>query len=119
MNDLSRQRAALLGTSAVTVLLLVVAAAGWALLPVEEVSGTVDDVGADYVVLNDMRFSVNGDTEFEEGYGSLSDVQTGDQAEVEYEARGNENVALGIEKGGDDGEEGDDDDDEGEDNGDY
>lgn len=76
----------------------------------QEVSGSVSEVGADFLVVSDTTLQVNGNTEFEEGYTALSDVQTGDQAEVEYETQSDgTNVALEVEK--DDGDEGDDDDD--------
>ena len=66
-----------------------------------EVSGAVEEVGADYLVVEANRYTVTESTTFE-GVSSLADIDVGDEVEVEYEENGSSRTALEIESGPDD-----------------
>lgn len=65
----------------------------------KEIEGVVEAVGEDFVTVDGVRYTVTNETDFEEGYTSLSDVAIDDQVEVEYEEHNGERVALGVEPG--------------------
>lgn len=62
----------------------------------QEVTGTVEQVGTDFLTVDAIRYAVTADTEFE-GFTGLADLEVGDEVGVEYEDRSGERVALEIE----------------------
>jgi hypothetical protein len=62
----------------------------------QEISGTVEEIGDDFVVVDGTTYTVTADTEYE-GYTGLDDIAVGDPVDIEYEDRSGERVALEIE----------------------
>ncbi len=62
----------------------------------QEITGTVEEVGANYLTVDATRYAVTPQTEFD-GYARLSDISVGDRVKVEYEERNGERFALEIE----------------------
>ncbi|MDX1531651.1 MAG: DUF5666 domain-containing protein [Rhodothermales bacterium] len=62
----------------------------------QEVEGTVEAVGDDFLTVDAIDYAVTADTEFE-GYTGLDDIEVGDEVEIEYEERDSGRVALEIE----------------------
>ncbi len=62
----------------------------------QETTGTVEQVGTNYLVVDAIRYAVTPQTEFD-GYARLADVSVGDRVKVEYEDRSGERFALEIE----------------------
>jgi hypothetical protein len=61
-----------------------------------EISGTVEEVGADFLTVDATRYDVTSETVYE-GYTALSDVQVGDAVDIEYEDREGGRFAVEIE----------------------
>lgn len=66
----------------------------------KEVNGAVEEVGADYLVVDANRYAVTDKTTFD-GITGLADLTVGDEVEVEYEENGSARTALEIETGPD------------------
>ena len=60
-----------------------------------ESEGLVEEVGADHLVVEAIRYGVTAETVYE-GYTGLADVKVGDTVEVDYEDRSGERVATDI-----------------------
>lgn len=67
----------------------------------KEVTATIEEVGADFLVADAIRYEVTGDTEFD-GFDSLEDLSVGDEVEIEYEENSGGRRAVEIELGDDD-----------------
>lgn len=67
----------------------------------KEVNATIEEVGADFLVADAIRYEVTSDTEFD-GFDSLDDLSVGDEVEIEYEENSGGRRAVEIELGGDD-----------------
>ncbi len=67
----------------------------------QEVSGAIEQIGDDFVVVDATRFVVTADTQYD-GIAGLGDLSVGDDVEVEYEDRGGQRVAVEIEFGDND-----------------
>lgn len=87
-------------------------AAGWGTTG-ETLKGTVLSVGEDILTIQDQAaadsmisevdFKVTEETRYEE-IEALSELQEGDQVEIEYKQEGEEKIALRVEKVGAEGE---------------
>ena len=64
----------------------------------KELSGVVEEVGSDFLVIDGVTYHVNGDTEYE-GIDSLEELSVGDEVDVVYEGGGSERTALEVEFG--------------------
>ena len=71
----------------------------------KEVSGTVEEVGADYLIVDGITYEVTSRTEYE-GITGLSDLAVGMEVEVEYEENGGTRTAVEIELAGADDDDG-------------
>jgi hypothetical protein len=67
----------------------------------KEVSGLVEEVGEDYLVVEAIRYNVTDQTEYD-GFTGLADIAVGVEVEIEYEESGNVRTAVEIEAGSDD-----------------
>ncbi len=66
----------------------------------KEVSGAVEEVGADYLVVDANQYIVTDKTTFD-GITGLADLSVGVEVEVSYEESGSTRTALEIETGPD------------------
>jgi predicted small secreted protein len=71
----------------------------------KEIKGTVEDIGTDFILVDGVRYAVNGKTEFE-GIDGLSDISIGDEVEIEYKESGGTRTALEIEVGDEEDDDG-------------
>ncbi len=62
----------------------------------KEAEGVVEEVGTDYLIVDAMRYEVNGVTKFE-GIESLAGISVGDEVSIEYQEHGGTRLALEIE----------------------
>jgi hypothetical protein len=67
----------------------------------KEVKGNIEEIGADYLVLDAIRYAVTDRTSFD-GIGGLSELSVGEEVEVEYEETAGSRTALEIERAGSD-----------------
>lgn len=72
----------------------------------QETSGVIEQIGADFLVVDGIRYVITSDTEFE-GIEGLGDLAVGDEVDVEYEGDGSERTALEVEFGEDENEDDD------------
>ena len=66
----------------------------------KEVTGLIEEVGADYLVVEAITYAVNEQTSFD-GVSGLADLAVGTEVEISYEEAGNTRTALEVEVGGD------------------
>lgn len=66
----------------------------------KEVTGLVEELGDDYLVVKAVRYNVTSDTKFE-GITGLADLAVGDEVEVEYKESSGARTAVEIDKGSD------------------
>ena len=71
----------------------------------KEVSGTVEEVGTDYLIVDAITYQVTSQTEFE-GLTGLADLEVGVEVEVEYEENGGTRTAVEVELAGADDDDG-------------
>ena len=68
----------------------------------QEVQGFVEAKGENELTVDGISYLVTADTEFDEPYTSLEDVNVGDEVEIEYEENSTGRVALEVEAADDD-----------------
>lgn len=62
----------------------------------QEISGIVEEIGADFLVVDATNYALTSSTEYE-GFTGLSDISVGDEVNIEYEDRNGGRVALEVE----------------------
>lgn len=71
----------------------------------KETGGIVEEIGADFIVVDGVTYRVTSNTEFE-GIDGLGDLSVGDEVEIEYKGEGSERTALEIEFGEEEDDDG-------------
>ena len=66
----------------------------------KEVNGLIEEVGADFLVVDAITYAVNEQTKFD-GVVGLAELAVGTEVEISYEEAGSTRTALEVEVGGD------------------